>query len=86
MVFWTQEGDFFPIKLAGKDLDQISLDKAFGLEVELEGKILPSRSSAWGADLTTMVTSAISEIRGFCRFSLMPLLSPVASESPYFGP
>ena len=40
MVFWTQEGDFFPIKLAGKDLDQISLDKAFGLEVEVDGKIL----------------------------------------------
>ena len=40
IVFWTQEGDYFHIKLAGKDLDQISLDKAFGLEVEVDGKIL----------------------------------------------
>jgi hypothetical protein len=27
MVFWTQEGDYFPIKLVGKDLDKVSLDK-----------------------------------------------------------
>ncbi len=40
MVFWTQEGDYFHIKLAGKDLDQVSLDKAFGQEVEVEGKLL----------------------------------------------
>src|SRR3990167_3990915 len=40
MVFWTQEGDYFHIKLAGKDLDEVSLDKAFGLEVEVDGKIL----------------------------------------------
>ena len=32
MVFWTQEGDFFPIKLAGKDLDKVSLDKQAGKE------------------------------------------------------
>jgi len=40
MVFWTQEGDYFQIKLAGKDLDQVDLDKAYGLEVEVEGKVL----------------------------------------------
>ena len=40
MVFWTQEGDYFQIKLAGKDLDQVELDKAYGLEVEVEGKVL----------------------------------------------
>ena len=40
MVFWTQEGDYFPIKLVGKDLDQVSLDMAFGQEVEVEGKLL----------------------------------------------
>ena len=27
MVFWTQEGDYFHIKLAGKDLDKVLLDK-----------------------------------------------------------
>lgn len=59
MVFWTQEGDYFHIKLAGKipdktaagqekdpntfagkDLDQVALDKAFGQEVEVDGKVL----------------------------------------------
>src|SRR3972149_1760858 len=40
MVFWTQEGDYFQIKLAGKDLDQVDLDKASGLEVAVEGKEL----------------------------------------------
>ena len=40
MVFWTQDGDYYRIKLAGKDLDQVSLDKAFGQEVEVEGAIV----------------------------------------------
>jgi len=40
MVFWTQEGDYYSIKLAGKDLDQVSLDKAYGQEVEVEGTIV----------------------------------------------
>lgn len=40
MVFWTQEGDYYHIKLAGKDLDQESLDKAFGQEVEVDGAIV----------------------------------------------
>lgn len=63
VVFWTPEGDYFHIKLAGKipgkaaveqqagqekdpntfagkDLDQVALDKAFGLEVEVEGRLL----------------------------------------------
>jgi len=40
MVFWTQEGDYYQIKLVGKDLDQVSLDKAYGQEVEVEGKLL----------------------------------------------
>mgnify|MGYP001605185754 CR=1 FL=1 len=30
MVFWTPEGDYFQIKLAGKDLDEVSLDKQAG--------------------------------------------------------
>lgn len=40
MVFWTQEGDYFQITLAGKDLDQVALDKAYGEEVEVEGTIV----------------------------------------------
>jgi hypothetical protein len=32
MVFWTQEGDYFQIKLAGKDIDEVSLDKQAGKE------------------------------------------------------
>ncbi len=32
MVFWTQEGDYFHIKLAGKNLDKASLDKQLGQE------------------------------------------------------
>ena len=38
MVFWMEDGNYFHIKLAGKDLDQVSLDKAFGQEVQVEGK------------------------------------------------
>ncbi|MBI5750613.1 MAG: hypothetical protein HZA59_00525, partial [Hydrogenophilales bacterium] len=30
MVFWTQEGDYFHIKLAGKDLDKASPDGQIG--------------------------------------------------------
>jgi hypothetical protein len=40
MVFWTQDGDYYPIKLAGKELDQVALDKAFGQEVEVEGTLV----------------------------------------------
>ena len=40
MVFWTQDGDYYRIKLADKDLDQVSLDKAFGQEVEVDGAIV----------------------------------------------
>ena len=42
MVFWTQDGDYYRIKLAGNDLDQVSLDKAFGQEVEVDGVIVTS--------------------------------------------
>ena len=40
VVFWTQDGDYFHITLAGKDLDEVTLDKAFGLEVEVDGTIV----------------------------------------------
>ncbi len=40
MVFWTEEGDYYQIELKGKDLDQVTLDKAFGLEVQVKGKII----------------------------------------------
>jgi len=40
MVLWTQDGDYYRIKLAGKDLDQASLDKAFGQEVEVDGTVV----------------------------------------------
>ena len=40
MVFWTQDGDYYHIKLNGKDLDQVSLDKAFGQEVEVDGAVV----------------------------------------------
>ena len=39
MVFWMEDGNYFHIRLAGKDLDQVSLDKAFGQEVQVEGKL-----------------------------------------------
>ncbi len=37
MVFWTEEGDTYRIILVGEGLDQVSLDKAFGREVMMEG-------------------------------------------------
>lgn len=37
MVFWTEEGDTYRIVLVGEQLDQVSLDKAFGREVIMEG-------------------------------------------------
>ena len=38
MVLWTEENEeFYKIRLAGDSLDQVSLDKAFGLEVEVVG-------------------------------------------------
>ncbi len=37
MVFWTEEGDTYRIVLLGEGLDQVSLDKAFGREVMMEG-------------------------------------------------
>ncbi len=40
MVFWTEEGDYYQIELKGKDLDQVTLDKAFGLEVQVKGTII----------------------------------------------
>lgn len=43
MVFWTEEGDYYAIELAGKDVDQVVLDKAFGQEVVVEGKIREDR-------------------------------------------
>lgn len=32
MVFWTPEGDYYQIKLAGKSLDKVSLDEQAGKE------------------------------------------------------
>lgn len=40
MVLWTPDGEHYRIKLVGKDLDQVSLDKAFGQEVEVEGRVV----------------------------------------------
>ncbi len=40
MVLWTEEdGDFYKVQLVGPKLDQVELDKAFGLEVEVIGWI-----------------------------------------------
>jgi hypothetical protein len=41
MVFWTEEGDTYAIDLAGSGIKQERLDEAYGLEVELYGKITP---------------------------------------------
>jgi hypothetical protein len=40
MVFWTQDGDYYRIELVGKDLDQVSLDQAYGQEVQLEATVV----------------------------------------------
>lgn len=39
MVLWTEEGEYYRINLLGEGLDQVSLDKAFGKEVVMEGWI-----------------------------------------------
>lgn len=41
MVFWTEEGDSYAIDLAASGIKQERLDEAYGLEVELYGKIVP---------------------------------------------
>ena len=41
IVFWTEEGDTYAIDLAGSGIKQERLDEAYGLEVELYGKITP---------------------------------------------
>jgi hypothetical protein len=41
MVFWTEEGDTYAIDLAASGIKQERLDEAYGLEVELYGKITP---------------------------------------------
>ena len=41
MVFWTEEGDTYAIDLAASGIKQERLDEAYGLEVELDGKITP---------------------------------------------
>ena len=41
IVFWTEEGDTYAIDLAGSGIQQERLDEAYGLEVELYGKIVP---------------------------------------------
>jgi len=41
MVFWTDEGDSYAIDLAASSIQQERLDEAYGLEVELYGKIVP---------------------------------------------
>ena len=41
MVFWTEEGDSYAIDLAASGIKQERLDEAYGLEVDLYGKIVP---------------------------------------------
>ena len=41
MVFWTDGGDTYAIDLAASGIKQERLDEAYGLEVELYGKIVP---------------------------------------------
>ncbi len=43
MVFWTEEGDTYAIDLAGSGIKQERLDEAYGLEVELYGKVVPDK-------------------------------------------
>jgi hypothetical protein len=43
MVFWTEEGDSYAIDLAASGIQQERLDEAYGLEVELYGKIVPDK-------------------------------------------
>ncbi|MDP2825223.1 MAG: hypothetical protein Q8O52_21385 [Sulfuritalea sp.] len=40
MVFWTDEGDTYAIDLAASAIKQERLDEAYGLEVDLYGKII----------------------------------------------
>ncbi len=46
MVFWTDEGDSYAIDLAASGIKQERLDEAYGLEVELYGKIVPGTPAA----------------------------------------
>ena len=36
-VLWTEEGKAYQLELLGEGLDEASIDKAFGKEVEIEG-------------------------------------------------
>lgn len=57
MVFWTPDGDYYRIVLAGTEVDQTALDKAYGLEVEVDATILdngPGKATIQFSKLTVL--------------------------------
>lgn len=49
MVFWTEEGDTYAIDLAASGIKQERLDEAYGLEVDVYGKIIKGKKG-WTVD------------------------------------
>lgn len=43
MVLWTEEKETYHIELLGEGLDEVSIDKAFGKEVVMEGWVSEGR-------------------------------------------
>lgn len=48
MVLWTEEGEYYRIELDGEGLDQVALDRAFGKEVAMEGRVTAQTIKATG--------------------------------------
>ncbi len=91
MVFWTPEGDYFQVKLAGKDLDEVSLDKQAGKEKDpntFAGKDLDqvALDKAYGQEVEiegTIVDKGTD--KGKIQVSKLTLLNPPGKKEFFKG-
>lgn len=91
MVFWTQDGDYYQITLAGKALDEASLDKQAGEKKDpntFAGKDLDevSLDKAYGQEVEvegTIVNKGTD--KGSIQVSRLTLLNPPGKKEFFKG-
>ena len=90
MVFWTQDGDYYQITLAGKDLDEVTLDKQAGKKDPntFAGKDLDqvSLDKAYGQEVEvegTIVDKGTD--KGRIQVSRLTLLNPPGKKEFFKG-
>jgi len=90
MVFWTQDGDYYQITLAGKDLDEVTLDKQAGTKDPntFAGKDLDqvSLDKAYGQEVEvegTIVDKGTD--KGRIQVSRLTLLNPPGKKEFFKG-